>query len=45
MFGESVFAVTDREGVGQILQVFRKSALSGQTIVSKVNHDGARLLK
>ena len=44
MFGESVFAVTDREGVRQILQVFRKSALSGQTIVSKVNHDGARLL-
>jgi pantoate kinase len=45
MFGESAFTVTDQNGVKRILQVFRKSALSGQTIVSKVNHEGARLLQ
>jgi pantoate kinase len=45
MFGESAFTVTDQEGAERILQIFRKSALSGQTIVSKVNHGGARLLQ
>jgi pantoate kinase len=45
MFGESAFTVTDQNGVERILQVFRKSALGGQTIVSKVNHEGARLLQ
>lgn len=45
MFGESAFTVTDQNEVERILQVFRKSALSGKTIVSKVNHEGARLLQ
>ena len=45
MFGESAFTVTDQNGLERILQVFRKSALTGQTIVSKVNHGGARLLQ
>jgi pantoate kinase len=45
MFGESAFTVTDQNGVERILKVFRKSALGGQTIVTKVNHEGARLLQ
>jgi len=44
MFGESVFTITNERAVGPILQVFHKSAPSGQTVVSKVNHEGARLL-
>lgn len=45
MFGESVFTVTDENGVEPILQVFRENAPTGQAIVSKVNHEGARLLQ
>jgi pantoate kinase len=44
MFGESVFTITDSDNVERIFQVFRERAPSGQTIVSKVNHNGARLL-
>lgn len=45
MFGESAFTITDSDNVERILQVFRERGPSGQTIVSKVNHDGARLLR
>jgi len=45
MFGESAFTVTNKNGIEPILKVFRENAQSGQTIVSKANHEGARLLR
>jgi len=45
MFGESVFTITDEENVEQILQIFQEYCSTGQTIVTKINHGGARLLK
>jgi len=45
MFGESAFTVTDESRIEPILQIFRESGPSGQTVVSKVNHEGARVLR
>lgn len=45
MFGESAFTITDSDSVERILRVFRELGPSGQTIVSRVNHNGARLLR
>jgi pantoate kinase len=45
MFGESAFTVTDKNGVEPILRLFRESAQGGQTILSQVNHEGARILQ
>jgi pantoate kinase len=45
MFGESVFTITDEENVEGILQIFQEHGSTGQTIVSKVNHGGARLFQ
>lgn len=43
MFGECAFTITDEDRLGQILQVFRKDGSGGRTVVSKVDHEGARL--
>jgi pantoate kinase len=43
MFGECAFTITDEDSVGRILQVFRNGGTGGQTVVSKVDHEGARL--
>jgi pantoate kinase len=43
MFGECAFTITDEDSVGQILQVFRKDGEGGQTVLSKVDQEGARL--
>jgi hypothetical protein len=40
-----VFTLTDEENAGVILRVFRELGSSGQTIVSKVDSEGARLLQ
>jgi len=45
MFGESAFTITDEDNVERILQVFRERGSCGQTIVSKVDHEGARLFQ
>jgi pantoate kinase len=45
MFGESAFTITDEDNVKRVLQVFREHGSSGKTIVSKVDHKGARLLQ
>jgi pantoate kinase len=45
MFGESAFTMIDEDNVKSILQVFRECSPGGQTFVSKVNHDGARLIQ
>jgi pantoate kinase len=45
MFGESVFTVTGEEDIEPILRVFHESGPSGQTFVSKVDVEGARLLQ
>jgi pantoate kinase len=45
MFGESAFTITDENGIEPILQIFRESGSTGQTVVSKVNQEGARLLR
>jgi pantoate kinase len=44
MFGESAFTITDENSIDEVLQVFDKRSSGGQTIVSGVNHEGARLL-
>jgi pantoate kinase len=43
MFGECAFTITDEDSVTRILRVFRKCGSGGQTVVSKVDHEGARL--
>jgi pantoate kinase len=43
MFGECAFTITDEDRLGRILEIFRKDALGGHTVVSKVDHEGARL--
>jgi pantoate kinase len=43
MFGECAFTITDEDRLGRILQVFRKDGSGGHTVVSKVDHEGARL--
>jgi len=45
MFGESAFTIADDNDVKSILKLFRKSGPSGQTVVSKVNCEGAHLLQ
>jgi pantoate kinase len=45
MFGESVFTIADEESVDRLLQVFLEHGSGGQTIVSKVDREGARLLR
>lgn len=43
MFGECAFTITDEDRLGLILKVFRKDGSGGHTIVSKVDHEGARI--
>jgi len=43
MFGECAFTITDEDKLERILQVFRKDGSGGHTIVSAVDHEGARL--
>jgi pantoate kinase len=45
MFGESVFTVTEEENLDQILRVFHEHGSNGQTIISKVDVKGARILQ
>lgn len=45
MFGESVFTITDEDNTDAILRVFREFGSAGQTIVSKIDSEGARLLQ
>ena len=43
MFGECAFTITDEDRLEGIVQVFRKDGSGGHTLVSKVDHEGARL--
>jgi pantoate kinase len=43
MFGECAFTITDEDRLERIVQVFRKDGSGGHTLVSKVDHEGARL--
>jgi pantoate kinase len=45
MFGDSVFTITDEENVEEIGQIFHEHGPRGQTIVSKIDQEGARLLQ
>jgi pantoate kinase len=45
MFGEGVFTVTDKRQVDEILQTFEISPSNGQTILSNVDYQGARVIK
>lgn len=45
MFGESAFTITSGDSVERILRVFREHGSGGRTIVSKVDHEGARPLQ
>lgn len=44
MFGESVFTLTDRESVQDILDIFDQHSEGGKTIVSEIDFRGAREL-
>jgi predicted sugar kinase len=45
MFGDCAFTITDEENVEKIAQIFHEHGPSGQTIVSKIDQEGARLLQ
>ena len=45
MFGDSVFTVTCEEDVGKIRRIFHEHGPEGQTIVSRVDTEGARLVQ
>jgi len=45
MFGDSVFTLTDEENLEEIGHIFHEYGPSGQTIVSKIDTEGARLLQ
>jgi pantoate kinase len=45
MFGDSVFTITDEENVEKIGQIFQEHGPYGQTFVSKIDQEGARLLQ
>jgi pantoate kinase len=45
MFGDVVFTITDKENVEDIAQIFHEHGPDGQTIVSKIDREGARLLQ
>jgi len=44
MFGDSVFTITDEENVEKIGRIFQEHGPSGQTIMSKIDQKGARIL-
>jgi pantoate kinase len=44
MFGDAVFTITDEKNVEEIAQIFHEYGPGGQTIVSKIDQEGARLL-
>ncbi len=45
MFGESIFTLIEQESLKEILEIFGKYGLNGRIIVSKIDLEGARLLK
>jgi predicted sugar kinase len=45
MFGESVFTLTKREQLRDLLGIFDEKGKGGEIIVSDVDFEGARLLK
>jgi pantoate kinase len=45
MFGDCAFTITDEENVEKIVQIFHEHGPGGQTIVSKIDQEGARLLQ
>jgi len=45
MFGDSVFTITDEKNIEEIGQIFQKHGPRGQTIVTKIDQEGARLLQ
>ena len=45
MFGESLFTVTNEKNVEPIQHIFRRQDSNCQTIISKIDNEGARLLQ
>lgn len=45
MFGESIFTITEKDSLPELLKIFEKHGLSGKTIVSGIDFEGARLLQ
>jgi len=45
MFGESIFTLIEQKSLKDILKIFGKYGLNGRIIVSKIDLEGARLLK
>lgn len=44
MFGESIFTLTDRESLQDLLDLFDKNSMGGKIIASNIDFEGARLL-
>jgi pantoate kinase len=45
MFGESAFTLIKQESLEELLKIFRKHSQDGKIIVSKIDFEGARLLR
>ena len=45
MFGETVFALIERDDLGRLLKIFSKHFRREKIIVSEIDHEGARLLQ
>jgi len=45
MFGESVFAIVERESLGELKKIFLKYGSEQQIVISGIDFEGARLLR
>lgn len=44
MFGESIFTITEKDTLPEVLKIFEKHGSGGEAIVSEIDFEGARLL-
>jgi pantoate kinase len=44
MFGESIFTITEKDTLPELLKIFEKHSSGGKVIVSEIDFEGARLL-
>lgn len=45
VFGESVFSLIERKSLQELLKIFRKYGSEGRIVVSKIDFEGARLMR
>lgn len=44
MFGESIFTITEKDALPNLLRIFERHGSGGKTIISEIDFEGARLL-